>query len=992
MALTVEELQIVLSCDAKTAEAVLKQMDATVKAYTDKFQKYFQTKTGKAQGLDAVAKQIDGIGVKAERAARKAKKLIKSVNEYVPSGKKYVGGDENGRGGGMGDPNYFQNSPAFNMTFGGRTPNNEILEFGAQMRATLEESLSTAQNVSQAMRMKIGDALAKLRDLAKQYQDAVQEHGLGSKEATNAEAKFKNAIYAADKYEQQLERIIAKEREAQGDAASVGSGGGFFDSMTAKMPGLVSKLGAVGAAMKKAFNHTLLGKFLHRLSTVMMRMAAMKLIRGTIDGVKAGLEALSQKSASSAKAMNAIKGAGDAIKMSLGMALMPVVKALAPVFLALAKAVNTACNSIARFFAVLTGQSHYTAVGFSGDMDDVSSSVGGAGKAVKRAIAAFDELNIIGSQGGGGGGGGGLDTSMAPVEGDLPALSELADKIRKQIENGNWKGVGQVIADKINEGINDWDPTVSAKWISDKIKNALDVAIGFLETLDWFTLGEKLAIWLSNVDWTGIAERMAEGLGAALGGIVSTILGYVYGYFETAIQDLMGSIFDENGDIDLMGLLKALNSAVERLDPVKWAANHIAKPLVEGFMNTLLGEDTWTLVKAWVADIPAKAKNLGIKIANAIIKEAENGINDMIALYNDSLAAKVFGQVDPIHFELIPEIPPEELSKNYNEAKAQIEAKAAENPPEIEASVDVDLDIPSDTKVNVEANVQNPESLSDLREDITFMKQANGTTVKVKGSYTGTSTKTWSSVSSSVVKLDGVDEDMDIDVDVELSGTPVSEIQDASKAIKGLPKKKSSKASLSGTSADNWSKASKAMTSITALPDNMGFEFSAKMKEGTMKVLGDISTAIKAIPTSLEISVKVKAKLDTTDAIKDAVKGAFKTYVKYVLRGLGVPNNASWTLQTAAKGAIAYGETPLLVGEYAGARSNPEVIAPLSDLVGILQKTGHSGGGAASSDQIRLLEEQNRLLRAIAQKELTISPSVALGQVVARSNQLYART
>ena len=81
-----------------------------------------------------------------------------------------------------------------------------------------------------------------------------------------------------------------------------------------------------------------------------------------------------------------------------------------------------------------------------------------------------------------------------------------------------------------------------------------------------------------------------------------------------------------------------------------------------------------------------------------------------------------------------------------------------------------------------------------------------------------------------------------------------------------------------------------------------------------------------------------------------------------------------------------------LMGEYAGARSNPEVIAPLSTLVDLLSKAGAAPGGSASQEQNDLLREQNRLLRQIAQKELTISPSVQLGQVISRSQKLYART
>jgi len=45
-----------------------------------------------------------------------------------------------------------------------------------------------------------------------------------------------------------------------------------------------------------------------------------------------------------------------------------------------------------------------------------------------------------------------------------------------------------------------------------------------------------------------------------------------------------------------------------------------------------------------------------------------------------------------------------------------------------------------------------------------------------------------------------------------------------------------------------------------------------------------------------------------------------------------------------ADGGIVYGETFARVGEYSGARNNPEVIAPLSDLSGILQKSNIGGG------------------------------------------------
>lgn len=45
-----------------------------------------------------------------------------------------------------------------------------------------------------------------------------------------------------------------------------------------------------------------------------------------------------------------------------------------------------------------------------------------------------------------------------------------------------------------------------------------------------------------------------------------------------------------------------------------------------------------------------------------------------------------------------------------------------------------------------------------------------------------------------------------------------------------------------------------------------------------------------------------------------------------------------------ANGGIVYGPTLSIMGEYAGARSNPEVIAPLSKLKALISESAGSGG------------------------------------------------
>ena len=91
-----------------------------------------------------------------------------------------------------------------------------------------------------------------------------------------------------------------------------------------------------------------------------------------------------------------------------------------------------------------------------------------------------------------------------------------------------------------------------------------------------------------------------------------------------------------------------------------------------------------------------------------------------------------------------------------------------------------------------------------------------------------------------------------------------------------------------------------------------------------------------------------------------------------------------------ASGGLAYGFTSAVIGEYSGARSNPEVVAPLSDLTGILARANI--GGNKDSMTKEQANTMISLLQDIKRKENVIQPSVGLGQVVQRSLDAYART
>lgn len=917
MALTVEELQIVLSCDATTAQQVLDKMDATVKAYTEKFQKYFQTKTGNVKPLDAVAKNVDSAADRIEGAAKRAKKAYKDFTKYyTPSGKNYIESEswdrwERMKGGKSGHPS-------------GVRMVNEDATAGQQPLASqwLGKAKEEAVAFGRAVREQVAPIGSKISESFQSVGPKVKaffnEIGLM--------AKFAGGIVGT----------------ALRGGAQVGVGALKLAKNT--ITGLIGAASRFGSAIKKAFSHTLLGKFLKRLGTVMMRMAAMKLIRGTIEGVKQGLEELAKTSASSAKAMNTIQAAGGSIKLALGTAVMPIVKALAPMFVYLAGVINSACDAIARFFAVLTGQGTYTATKFSDSLDGVSSSAGGAGKAVKRAIAAFDELNVIGNQSGGGGGGGGVTSSLSSVVDDVPAFSELATKIREQIEQGNWRGVGEVVANKLNEGIRDWDAADSAQKLSEKLTNVLDVAIGFVENFDSRALGRKVAEWFENIDWSGIISRMSELAGALIGSITAFFVGLFEGAWENVKSWFREYSFDEDGNFIVSGFLQGIADALSNV--YNWIKDNIVLPFINGFK------------KAFGINSPAKEmEEPGSMVGEGILAGIAKPFKAIGTWLNDHI-------VQPIKDFFTnnreawdnTEIPFAEPLTNFTDMLQSAAQKFTAFADIIEATLGLGSEYISAFFITLLDYISTRGDLIKLNVQ-KFVLNLKATVLE------GLAGLVDSLANGAVGRL------LDL-IGVDLGGAAQSLRDKAAQA-------RDSVGEIDTKIADAQEKA------------RQGFNISANVD----------SSKVDAYKQTLNRGLSATVTLScNADALKTAMRNALTTTVRVTYRNSsGGTSNAGTISSTpslaAANGAIAYGMTTALIGEYGGAKSNPEVVAPLSTLVGLLNKSDIGGADSkATAEQNRLLEEQNRLLRIIAQKELKISPSAELGQVVSRSSQLYART
>ena len=930
MALTVEELQIVLSCDATTAQKVLDQMNATVKAYTEKFQSYFNQ-----LGTDKSPKSIVGDVKAVEKQLDNVTKAIESKgNDWKKAYEKT-----------WGESFSKSMSKAFKYDF---SSNPNAKWYTPEWLQKKTNSQPNFRYVGPEMSQGGGGIFQKIKDEAAGLGRAIYENvgPVLSRGFSTIGSGISSAVESAKPKVQAFFQEIATIAQVSGSkvgavlrgAITLGVKGGIgaIKLVGRTLGGIVGAARRVGGAIKKAFSHTILGKFLKRLGSVLLRMAAMRLIRGTIDGVKKGLEELAKTSTSSAKAMNQMKAAGGSIKMALGAAVMPIVKALVPWFYKLAQVVTTVANAIAQFFARITGQDTYTAVTLSEGLDDVSNSAGDAHKKMKSVLADFDELVVISKQSGGGGGGStGVDSSFSTVA-DKLAVSELGDILRQKILEGNWEGVGIALAGKLNAAVSSWNPSEAATNISDKIKNALDLAIGFLETTNWQLLGQKVAKFFEEIDWDGIADRLFEGLGAAIGALG----GFLAGLFSDAWQSVKDWFneysFDDDGDFIISGFLEGIGNALKNIGT--WIKEHIFDPFINGFKKAfgiaspaeeMKGPGEF-VGKGILEGIAAPFKAVGTWLQENIVDPVKNWLKDHFTLDLDlqlpdlssfsevwknlkggvkTFTAKLSGVKDTVI---------QKVQENWN----KIEKKTVELKAEIQEGIE--------TKVS---------SIKTAWNDL----KAGTKTLTAK--LAGAATSTFSSLKTSWESVKTKTSVLTANLDQKFQMTDLTAIKDAFNSVK----------------------------------EKVSSTFTAKLDAAqTVKNFIDKWNAIK------DLTVKLKAEL------ADNFKSTWNSFADKW-------NGVSWlktlfTMPKFAQGGVVYGPTMGLMGEYAGAKTNPEVIAPLSTLVDLLSKAGAAPGGSASQEQNDLLREQNRLLRQIAQKELTISPSVQLGQVISRSQKLYART
>lgn len=359
--------------------------------------------------------------------------------------------------------------------------------------------------------------------------------------------------------------------------ASIADTGKEAEKSASKLETLRSAVDSLKHSFKDLTKHGVLG-FLNSMIRVAKYRMYRALIRNITEGFSTGLKNLREYSKAVDnlynKDMTGLDNSLLKMKNSLGAVLGSAIQSLIPLFQQLSQWVITASNYINQFIALLSGRNTWTrAVDVvAADFEKTEKSAAGAAKETKNLLAAWDELNIIQSQGGNGGGGSGNADNVDYTK-MFEEVNEFDSGLKRTVDwlrdNMGWLLTtveaigGAMLAWRIGNGLITsmaaLGPVVAS--VAGTILGA--VAAGVTVYLDWhfmskFADSEDYADLTSANVITGIGSLLTAllvgkgfskspvgGVGPALvaGGAVATITGLV----DTIIAF---------GQIDVEGLTK----------------------------------------------------------------------------------------------------------------------------------------------------------------------------------------------------------------------------------------------------------------------------------------------------------------------------------------------------------------------------------------------------------------------------------------------------
>ena len=384
-------------------------------------------------------------------------------------------------------------------------------------------------------------------------------------------------------------------------------------------------------------------------------MLRRRLISSIISGATTGIKNLVQISPQLNTAISSVMSALSRLKNSFATAFAPIITAVSPILTMLIDLLSEAFTKLGMFISALTGAASFKkAVKVQEDYAQSLNDTSKAADKANKSVAGFDELNNTSSQENTDESSG---TKPADMFEDVPIESKIvnfAKRLKDAFLNGDYEGIGSLIADKFNgivQKINNavrWDnvgPRITA--FVDGLTRTFN---SIVDNVNWRLIGDTVAqgvntivnslyLLVTGIDWSRLGKSLMDGLNGLIHGINWGKLGQTIGsMFQSAISFLHAVVHNFDFKALAKGLADGLNGMVSSID---WAmlgdtistairnAFQFISEAVKAVDWKKLGEDIATFLNSidWVGiftDLAAMLSDLLSGALDLLIGFAEN--------------------------------------------------------------------------------------------------------------------------------------------------------------------------------------------------------------------------------------------------------------------------------------------------------------------------------------------------------------------------------
>lgn len=925
--MVVEELQILVGCDASTAEKVLTELETRLNRFVKQSASSMQNaKVIRAQAAaEREALKTEAVRVKYAAQMEEANARLAIAKQRLSKANKAAEETAKKEAAARADEIRWAKLAA-----------DAAEETAARIRAAAEDEAQARADAN--------EEYAKRR--------ALWEDNGGKSIAQAFREKDKNWIPSIDEAIQKMQQIQG-ETEGAGskfDAfrEKVGTIKEKFGETVTAFGGIKAKVGAVvskiGGAVKKVFGKAVdavktkvkditsgFSKMGKAVTKILSRMIIWRSINALIMGTTEGMNNMVQASSKANAAMSQLQSGFTYVKNSIAAMLLPALQSILPVINKIIQAVAGLFNMLGALFAKFRGDSTFTkAVYVQQDYAKSLNKSNKAAKDLKGTLAGFDQINLIQQQKDSGGTGGADTSGMfkeTSVESMLPTdVSKWMDKLKAAIKAGDWKGVGTVIAQGLNTAVsqlNGWIDKLRPK-ILKTVQDIVEAVNGFIENFNFRKLGNTLANgfnlamkvvakWLKGIKWSDLGK-----------GIGDFINGFVEDWDAAATADVIeakiGSVLDFlTGIIETTNWNEVSSKLQEMLENIDWES---------------IAEKAWRLL---IAALKAKQKifygiNKGLGQSNEKMDILNDGKHDKIQLGGTvSLETKDDETKNLINWW------EKTNADQWKTLRVDTAISQKNSTGDWDKTVEWWKNLKPENEKQIRLNTEGATlSLDNLREEWNSFKEWWENTGIAK--WFEEKVQPWLTKEKWAEAGEGMKEG------IGEKWEAVVEWWNTLGIVKWFRE-----------NVEPWFTKEK----WTSAMDGVELAFKDVFKKAINAAISLMNKLINWVNEKMHIT------------IDPLVIGG-----KTIFAGVDKQLFTLKTIPLLAQGGLAYGDTLARVGEYANAKNNPEVIAPLDKLQSIM-------GGLNDKDTQTIIA----LLKRIADKDMEIAlyPSAKLGRIVNQS-------